>query len=196
MLKQIKYPFLKKSPIWFKTLFLKIFQSTINGVHHPSIFRIEMQIPRYIFFMRKHHTIAVLFPWLEAILFWCGLDICRTSMAAHAQQPAPSLPLWVSMARSGHTADPSGPTHQYMLGSLCDMPAIKAWGSWSPKAGRSSVVTTAWGMGQDMDAQSCLTRNFFHSCGEKHNIRKTFSLGSFLAIPVSWFMSVAPPSLM
>lgn len=37
------------------------------------------------------------------------------------------LPLQVSMARSGHTAEPSGPTHQYMLGGRRDMPAIGSW---------------------------------------------------------------------
>ena len=38
------------------------------------------------------------------------------------------------MARPGHTADPAGPTHQYMLGGSRDIPAINPQGSCSPKS--------------------------------------------------------------
>lgn len=53
------------------------------------------------------------------------------------------LPLWVSMAGPGHTADPSAPTHQYILGGRCDMPAINPPGSRSPKESLKVVTTTA-----------------------------------------------------
>lgn len=71
-------------------------------------------------------------------------------MAGHTQggiSMALSLPLSVSMARSGHTADSSGPTHQYMLGGLCDMPAINPCSSQSSKAGPAVVTATVTGRG-------------------------------------------------
>lgn len=62
--------------------------------------------------------------WMHSILGDRGA--VESPPGVDSLPPMSLAPLWVSMARSGHTADPSGPTHQYMLGSLCDMPAIKA----------------------------------------------------------------------
>lgn len=74
------------------------------------------------------------------------------------------------MVRSGHTVDPSGPTHQYMLGGLRDMPAINPQGSQSPKAGPAVVTaTTAAQVSKGMDTQSQLSRNLSPSGGEKHH---------------------------
>lgn len=107
----------------------------------------------------------------------------------HAKRTPPALPVpfsWVSMARPGHTADPAGPTHQYMLGGSRDIPAINPRGSCSPKSVPSwshlPLLLPEGGLGHGLqprvehitDPPSWLSRKLSSPGGEKTSSQKAF----------------------
>lgn len=107
----------------------------------------------------------------------------------HAKRTPPALPVpfsWVSMARPGHTADPAGPTHQYMLGGSRDIPAISPRGSCSPKSvpwwSHLPLLLPEGGLGHGLESRvehitdlpSWLSRKLSSPGGENTSCQKAF----------------------